>query len=145
MKRHVSGKDLKSWIHNYTHNKDLPLYTNWGVVMMSQILPFLQEAEAKGADAVAIAMIRFPCDEDGPESPGTENPRIKTAGLGLSQVSFAVIPGNSKVEEPWAMTALKTEGLYNIISICEPGKTLIEDPTGLCPPQGDEIKIDDPD
>ena len=145
MDRIVSADELKSWINNYKHNKDLPVYTNWGVAMIDEVIGFLTRARSKGAFAVSIALVRFPLDADGPESSGTGKPRIKTVGLGLSQVSFALITGDSPVKEPWVMTAKKVDGHHRVFCICKGDKMLIEDPSGLCPPQGSDIIIEEDD
>jgi len=144
-KKDVSGTELKGWVNNYMLHKDLPVYTNWAVIMIDDLDKFVRTVKADGADAVAISLIRFPLDEDGPPFSSSGKPRIKTAGLGLSQVSFALIAGNTTVKEPWTLTAKKNgDAKYTILCICEPGTTLTMDGAGLCPPQGGEIIIEGP-
>jgi len=143
MIRHINSTDLKQLIHNYTHNKDLPVYTNWGVLVLEELIPFLTKArDDLKANAVAIALIRFPFD-DAAEASITGDRHMKTVGLGLSQVAFALVTGKATVTSPWTMKAQKDGNTdqYEVLFVCEPDRTLLEDPYGLCPPQGDEIEF----
>ena len=137
--RDISGKELKRLIHNYTDNKDLPVHTNWGVALIERLIAFLQEAKDRGDSFVAISLIRHAMDNNETDP----RPRMKPAGLGLSQVAFALITGDSNVGEPWEMTAKKNGDKYTVYLICEHDNHVMADPSGLCPPQGDEIKIKD--
>jgi hypothetical protein len=146
MTKDINSSDLKDLLKNHRFNKDLPVYTNWAAFLIEDLEAFLAAVKPRGANAVAISLIRFPLAADGPPSSNTGKPRIKTAGLGLSQVSFAIIPGVSEeVKEPWDLVATKNgDGTIKIMCICEPGTDLNADKAGLCPPQGNEIIFDGP-
>jgi hypothetical protein len=145
MKKNIKADKLQELLDNHRDNKDLPIHTNWGVIMIKDLLDLLDvpnadDPKARETKGVAIALIRFPLKADGPLVSGTKKPRVKAAGLGLSQVSFALIPGRTGVAEPWTFRAKKNrDGTIPILCICEPGKELNKDGAGLCPPQGDEI------
>ena len=145
MRQDIKVDKLQELLDNHRDNKDLPVHTNWGIIMIDDLQKFLAAAMRddvadRETNGIAIALIRFPLNADGPPVPGLKKPRVKAAGLGLSQVSFALIPGNTAVKEPWKFFAKKNgDGTIPILCICEPGKEVSEDSAGLCPPQGDEI------